>query len=1183
MPPPSDKGQSGGSGKKGGLFSAFSGKSKMGNGAGAHGSSRQHKDEEDEEVNKLKTQLADLKSQVEKKDSQLKSCQREIQLQTETLEERDKEIERLREEVHKLRSVLQQTTLRQDGPDVLATIQEEAGMAGSQKDRNKKQGVSGESGLNKNVVNVDTGDLQRFEKDFRSKQLIKDAILDNDFTKNFDVAQTKEIVECMYPKHFDQGQIIIREGDAGAEFYVAAEGELEVSKAGKVLGKMGSGKVFGELAILYNCTRTATVTAASKTDLWAIDRKVFQMIMMKTSMQRHEEHLKFLKSVHLLRDLNRSNLFKLAESLEVEFYPEGEHIVREGTRGDTFYIISKGSVRITQLVTGNPEPQEVRKLKLGDYFGEKALLSEDVRTANVIADTGGCECLVVDRILFTELIGNLEELQTKDYGDEARGAARPPSSFESQMSTTSSVDENDYYRQKPKAKHSPTTLLQQRFRSQSEPKDMQEIKSTTESKTSTCNKDVKNGKYTKHSMTRKNKKRHSHYGPGQILQRIRAKSEPKTIEEAKSEKGTCEEKDKDTTCDNNGIYHIVDDDGTSKNLEVKEVDDGFMMVCPKTESLYEYKLTHYRSMSDPVDFIPGAPPPSPAQDSRFKKNKVMSKNEVNYKKKQRKHLNLDNEVKDLSSRNDNPDLALAKLHLKRLDMVKREMTKRSQSPVMVKKTEKKHHHRHHLNRGRAQSEPPELEAVQNNQRSHHDHRHHKRRRRRKYGSPHLADTSDSDASRKVLQDLNQNVMHEDNKCGYKKMDAVGKDRENYVNKVVTIWNEHSKSRGGDGDLSTFKLRLLALSSDNLTRQMSGDYPLPSLKPPIYCNTIQLRGKTPDSDVTSNVSDPGSFSQTLDNEYSGLKLDDLDIVATLGMGGFGRVELVQIAGDKKSYALKCLKKHHIVETRQIDHIYSEKKIMMDSNSPFIVKLHRTFKDNKYVYMLMEVCLGGELWTILRDRGSFDENTTRFCVACVVEAFSYLHSKGIVYRDLKPENLLLDNSGYVKLVDFGFAKKIGFGRKTWTFCGTPEYVAPEIILGKGHDLSADYWSLGILIFELLTGNPPFTASDPMRTYNIILKGIDIVEFPKKISKHAHSLIKKLCKDNTSERLGYQKAGINGIKRHKWFQGFDWQGLRCQTIVPPIQPKVRDFMDFSNFDSYPKDSEVPPDETSGWDDQF
>ncbi len=146
----------------------FSSKSKMGNGAGAHGSRQQHEADE-EEISKLKTQLEDLKSQVDKKDAQLKNCEREIQLQTETIQERDKEIERLREEVHKLRSVLQQTTLKQDGPgDVLSTIQEEGGMAGAQKDRNKKQGVSGESGINKNVT-VDSvmGELERHEKDFR--------------------------------------------------------------------------------------------------------------------------------------------------------------------------------------------------------------------------------------------------------------------------------------------------------------------------------------------------------------------------------------------------------------------------------------------------------------------------------------------------------------------------------------------------------------------------------------------------------------------------------------------------------------------------------------------------------------------------------------------------------------------------------------------------------------------------------------------------------------------------------------------------------------------------------------------------------------------------------------------------------------------------------------------------------
>lgn len=121
-------------------------------------------------------------------------------------------------------------------------------------------------------------------------------------------------------------------------------------------------------------------------------------------------------------------------------------------------------------------------------------------------------------------------------------------------------------------------------------------------------------------------------------------------------------------------------------------------------------------------------------------------------------------------------------------------------------------------------------------------------------------------------------------------------------------------------------------------------------------------------------------------------------------------------------------------------------------------------------------------------------------------------------------------YVKLVDFGFAKRLDGGRKTWTFCGTPEYVAPEVILNKGHDISADYWSLGVLMFELLTGTPPFTGSDPMKTYNIILKGIDAIEFPRTITKNATVLIKKLCRDNPAERLGYQKGGISEIQKHK-----------------------------------------------------
>ncbi|XP_077369101.1 cGMP-dependent protein kinase 1-like isoform X4 [Festucalex cinctus] len=342
------------------------------------------------------------------------------------------------------------------------------------------------------------------------------------------------------------------------------------------------------------------------------------------------------------------------------------------------------------------------------------------------------------------------------------------------------------------------------------------------------------------------------------------------------------------------------------------------------------------------------------------------------------------------------------------------------------------------------------------------------------------------------------------------------------------------------------------------------------------------------DVDNKRSDENQVQakrQAEDDFFSDVTLDDFRVVCTLGMGGFSRVELVQLKIDAgRSFALKVLKKRHILDTRQQEHILSERRIMMDIRSPFIIRLYRTFRDPKYLYMLLEVCLGGELWTLLRDRGSFDDGTTRFYTACVIEALAELHSKGIIYRDLKPENIILDHRGYAKLVDFGFAKKVGLGKKTWTFCGTPEYVAPEIILNKGHDTSADCWSLGILVFELLSGSPPFSGSDPMKTYNIILRGIDMVEFPKKIAKSAANLIKRLCRDNPSERLGNQKNGVKDIQKHKWFEGFNWDGLRQGTMDCPFTPRVDGPLDSSNFDHFPLDAEgPPPDEESGWDLEF
>ncbi|ESO00602.1 hypothetical protein HELRODRAFT_82751 [Helobdella robusta] len=332
----------------------------------------------------------------------------------------------------------------------------------------------------------------------------------------------------------------------------------------------------------------------------------------------------------------------------------------------------------------------------------------------------------------------------------------------------------------------------------------------------------------------------------------------------------------------------------------------------------------------------------------------------------------------------------------------------------------------------------------------------------------------------------------------------------------------------------------------------------------------------DEDSTNNALD--SESQHLANKT----FQDIRVIKTLGVGGFGRVELIQIGKDSsRSYAMKQLKKQHIVDTRQQEHILNEKNIMAAVQCDFIVRLYKTFKDSKYLYMIMEPCLGGELWTILRDKGYFDDPTTRFFTACVVEALIYLHERGVVYRDLKPENLLVDSKGYIKLVDFGFAKLIGYGRKTWTFCGTPEYVAPEIILNKGHDLSVDLWSLGILMFELLTGSPPFTGTDPMKTYNMILKGIDSVDFSKRrITRNAQQLIKKLCR----HRLGYGMHGLRDVRKHKWFDGFNWEGLKNRSMKPPFQPIViNNCCDTSNFDEYPPDDGDPEDDESGWDREF
>lgn len=592
--------------------------------------------------------------------------------------------------------------------------------------------------------------LRKYPKSEKTKDLINRAIQDNEFMKKLDPSQIREIVDCMYPVDHKTDSVIIQEGSDGSLVYAIEDGTVEISKQGRKLSTLSSGKIFGELAILYHCVRTASVKATTACKLWVIERQAFQMITMSVAVRKNKQYLDFLSSVPAFKTLTIDTLKRIVDALDEIHYENGEYIIRQNQPGDTFYIISKGKVKVTQESKNSVEPTFLRDLAAGSFFGERALETEDVRSANIIAnDPTGVTCLVLEREAYKTLI---------------------------------------------------------------------------------------------------------------------------------------------------------------------------------SKSLF--------------------------------------------------------------------------------------------------------HDQH--------------------------------------------------------------------------------------------WEDVNRKKTDD---------------------MSG----------------------------------------LNKEFAKVSLSDIKFIATLGIGGFGRVELVQIGYDtKRSFALKKLKKQHIVATRQQQHMMNEKKILMDTNSDFIIKLYRTFRDKKYLYMLTEVALGGELWSLLRDKGSFDTSATRFYSACVTEAFGHLHSRGIIYRDLKPENLVLDANGYVKLIDFGFAKEIGISGKTFTFCGTPEYVAPEVILNKGHGLAVDLWSLGILIYELQTGSAPFAGSDHMKTYNLILKGIEAVDFPKFFNKNAQKLIKQLCRENPAERLGCDN-GIKMIQKHKWFEGFNWDGLRKRSLKAPYVPKVKNAADSSNFDDYPSDEKVPADDESGWDKDF
>lgn len=304
------------------------------------------------------------------------------------------------------------------------------------------------------------------------------------------------------------------------------------------------------------------------------------------------------------------------------------------------------------------------------------------------------------------------------------------------------------------------------------------------------------------------------------------------------------------------------------------------------------------------------------------------------------------------------------------------------------------------------------------------------------------------------------------------------------------------------------------------------------------------------------------STAVKREKERFKANDFLLSATLGTGTFGRVRLVKYLPTEKFYAMKIMKKCEILRLKQLEHIKSEVLLLSKLHHPFIVNLAGHLQDDKRLYLILDYVQGGELFSYLRRLGRLPDDSARFYAAQLVLAFAYMHRMNIIYRDLKPENLLIASNGSIKITDFGFAKEVE--DRTWTLCGTPEYLAPEIIQSKGHGKSVDWWALGVLIYEMLAGYPPFFDENPFGIYQKILAGK--VDYPRHFDAKARDLIKRLLTADRTKRLGCLKNESEDVSRHKYFGKIDWSAMYNEELAAPYIPPISGAGDHRNFDAYP-----------------
>ena len=302
------------------------------------------------------------------------------------------------------------------------------------------------------------------------------------------------------------------------------------------------------------------------------------------------------------------------------------------------------------------------------------------------------------------------------------------------------------------------------------------------------------------------------------------------------------------------------------------------------------------------------------------------------------------------------------------------------------------------------------------------------------------------------------------------------------------------------------------------------------------------------------------------------MEDFQPLKLVGKGAFGKVIIVRYLNNDRIYAMKILKKEEMINIKQINHAKTERLLLEKLNHPFIVKLQFAFQDSKKLYLVTEFLQGGELFFHIKRKTYFKESTTKFYMAQIFLAIDYLHKNGYIYRDLKPQNILIDKEGYIKLTDFGLSKIISEDiniNVRNTICGTLDYMAPEIINGENYNNSIDWYSFGIVLYNMICGKSPFQSYNKENKEYISDYNKEI-EYPENISPEAKELISKLIEKEPEKRLGYKSS--DEIKNSDFFKGIDFDKIYNKEYRAPFRPKVSRELDLKYFDiSYTEDNNL------------